>query len=227
MLHGAAQSARQGKSNATKSFPVVLASEEGRHSNVFVKWLSSADLQHGKSMGERQILQSPWILSRLLFSAEDEHEYQVQDSQARINRHPRRSHTQSNTRTDVSPASKQWFVAEPLTLIRQMVGDPTALSNEGSACGFVSEIENWNDIILPKRQQSTDLIRHGKLWTSWIHCAVYYREFDVSHEHFWNSIEANGTLQQQNTSWLAIYFALLAVRLPPFSVPTLEDTDRD
>jgi hypothetical protein len=100
-----------------------------------------------------------------------------------------------------------------------MVGDPTALRNEGSACGFVSQVEDWNDIILPNRQQSTDLIRHGKLWTSWIHCAVYYREFDVSHDHFWDSTEAKGTLQQQNPSWLAIYFALLAVSLPLLSIP--------
>jgi hypothetical protein len=61
---------------------------------------------------------------------------------------------------------------------------------------FVSLIETWEDIFLPSYSQSVHMIQHGKPWTSWIHCAVYYPEFEAAHEELWDLLDSGGTLEQ-------------------------------
>lgn len=105
--------------------------------------------------------------------------------------------------------------------------DPVALMAWSSRSSFTSLVHSWDDIVLPTREQSMDLIRYGKLWTSWIHCAVYYPDFEATHDGFWR-VGAHESLRDQNPSWLAIYFALLAVRPRPhcFGLQACVQTDQ-
>ncbi|KAH8646311.1 hypothetical protein BX600DRAFT_444112 [Xylariales sp. PMI_506] len=75
---------------------------------------------------------------------------------------------------------------------------------------FRSSVHSWEDIKLPTRDQSIRLIDHSRVWTSWIHCAVRYQEFEQSHRGFWSRMEAGSSLRYEDPLWLAIYFSLLA-----------------
>lgn len=92
-----------------------------------------------------------------------------------------------------------------------MINHPQKLMSLVFPSQFISVVQTWDDIYLPSQAQSLKLIQHGKLWTSWIHCAVNYAKFEAEHQRFWEFLESGGRLRERNASWLAIYFALLAV----------------
>jgi hypothetical protein len=93
-----------------------------------------------------------------------------------------------------------------------MINHPQKLMALVFPSQFISVVHTWDDICSPNRSQSFKLLEHGKLWTSWIHCAIYYPEFEAAHEDFWRFLELGGVVRQRNPSWLAIYYGLLAVR---------------
>lgn len=113
--------------------------------------------------------------------------------------------TEPNTNSTALPAHPV------MTSIADMINHPQKLMAMVFPSQFISVVQTWDHMFLPSRSQSLKLIQHGKLWTSWIHCAIDYREFEASHENFWDHLESGGTIQQRNPSWLAIYFGLLAV----------------
>ena len=66
---------------------------------------------------------------------------------------------------------------------------------------------------LPSRSISAQLVYFALRQLSWIHCALHASDFLQQHDHFWSAIEAGDTTIFAQHSWLAIYFAVLAVRL--------------
>ena len=76
---------------------------------------------------------------------------------------------------------------------------------------FVSSVGSWGDIHMPTQDQTRYLIKCGRMWTSWIHCAVYYQQFEEEHEQYLNQLDAGIHLNDISPAWLGIYFALLAV----------------
>lgn len=66
-------------------------------------------------------------------------------------------------------------------------------------------------MILPTPEQSYVLINHGLIWASWIHCALNNAEFEREHNRFWEGWPLPDSLGRYSPSWLAIYFASLAV----------------
>ncbi|KAG4432989.1 hypothetical protein IFR05_011533 [Cadophora sp. M221] len=94
-----------------------------------------------------------------------------------------------------------------------MINHPQKLMSLVFPSQFISVVQTWDDILVPSRSQSMKLIQHGKLWTSWIHCAINYRQFEAAHDEFWDFLESGGSIRERNASWLAIYFALLAAAI--------------
>ncbi|KAH7391561.1 hypothetical protein BKA64DRAFT_108482 [Cadophora sp. MPI-SDFR-AT-0126] len=94
-----------------------------------------------------------------------------------------------------------------------MINHPQKLMSLVFPSQFISVVQTWDDIYMPSRSQSLKLIQHGKVWTSWIHCAVNYARFGNEHEEFWEFLESGGRLWERNPSWLAIYFALLTAAI--------------
>ncbi|KAK5065263.1 hypothetical protein LTR84_001101 [Exophiala bonariae] len=68
-------------------------------------------------------------------------------------------------------------------------------------------------ILFPVRDSSKILIDYDKTWNSWVHYAVQYPEFDQEHELFWEQFDAGMLDGHAHPSWLALYFAVLAVRI--------------
>lgn len=73
--------------------------------------------------------------------------------------------------------------------------------------------QQQHDVILPSRQCSQRLIDHDKSWNSWIHYAVEYPQFEDEHRSFMNRLDSGGNLDGEDPSWLAIYFAVITVRM--------------
>ncbi|KAK4946419.1 hypothetical protein LTR10_014618 [Elasticomyces elasticus] len=67
-------------------------------------------------------------------------------------------------------------------------------------------------IIFPSRDCSNKLINYDKTWNSWVHYAVQYPEFDQEHDLLWELSAIGIPPDQTEPGWLALYFAVLAVR---------------
>jgi hypothetical protein len=111
-------------------------------------------------------------------------------------------------------------ISTPKLSTDEMINHPQRLMALVFPNHFITQVHTWDDIFLPSRQQSDRLIQHGKLWSSWIHCAVYYPEFEREHDEFWVWMDENRNengverLRELDPDWLAIYFGLLAVSYP-------------
>ncbi|CAD0113757.1 unnamed protein product, partial [Aureobasidium uvarum] len=57
---------------------------------------------------------------------------------------------------------------------------------------------------------SRAIVSHGAVWTAWIHCAVHLPTFCNEHSRFVERM-GEGNLLGEDPSWLAIYFAFIAV----------------
>lgn len=80
-------------------------------------------------------------------------------------------------------------------------------------------VSGFADVVMLTRVQSRGLVRFGKMWTAFLHRAVYYPEFEAAHECVWDELEAGRMLEEQSSAWLAVYFALLSVRIVLVSFP--------
>ncbi|RDW79242.1 fungal specific transcription factor domain-containing protein [Aspergillus mulundensis] len=70
-------------------------------------------------------------------------------------------------------------------------------------------VRRRGDIRLPNRGCSDALLRHGIVWTSWIHFATHNETFQLEHEAAW----MGGAFLDSDPLWLAIYFAFIAMSL--------------
>jgi hypothetical protein len=70
-----------------------------------------------------------------------------------------------------------------------------------------------DDLIIPSRQCSQWLIYHNREWNSWVHYGVEYPHFENEHRYFMDQLESGGKLDDEDPSWLAIYFAVITVSL--------------
>jgi hypothetical protein len=68
------------------------------------------------------------------------------------------------------------------------------------------------EILLPSPQSSTALIAHDETANSWVHYALEYPRFAQQHSAFLAQLEHGSPLAAVNPSWLAVYFAVIAVR---------------
>jgi hypothetical protein len=99
------------------------------------------------------------------------------------------------------------------TSVELLLNEPDRLLTMSFPSLFEPLVHGWDDIVLPTKRQSLQLVEHSKVWTAWIHCAICYRDFEPAHQDLLASLEAGNSLKQHDPSWLAIYFAILAVRL--------------
>lgn len=79
-----------------------------------------------------------------------------------------------------------------------------------------STVLSHRDIILLPKHISHAIVRHGSVWTAWIHCAVHLPTFQDEHTQFCEH-EGGYNLDNENPSWLSIYFAFVAVGQLPSS----------
>ncbi|KAL2824401.1 hypothetical protein BDW59DRAFT_162507 [Aspergillus cavernicola] len=70
-------------------------------------------------------------------------------------------------------------------------------------------VRDRSDIHLPTRECSRALLRHGFIWTSWIHFATHTETFQLEHEAAWNS----DSILERDSLWLAIYFGFIGMSL--------------
>lgn len=68
---------------------------------------------------------------------------------------------------------------------------------------------------LPSRPLSTELVNFSISQLSWIHCALQASIFLHQHEQFWEAIENGDCTVFAEHSWLANYYAVLAVSAHP------------
>ncbi|KAF4945822.1 hypothetical protein FSARC_14348 [Fusarium sarcochroum] len=76
-----------------------------------------------------------------------------------------------------------------------------------------STVSSWSDIILPNSECSRRLIDFDITWNSWVHYALEYPRFKEESDAFTDSIEAGLSLDQANTTWVAVYFSVLSTAL--------------
>lgn len=70
----------------------------------------------------------------------------------------------------------------------------------------------WNQLVLSNSKTSTALVAHDKIWNSWMHNALNYARFEKEHETFLIMRQSGKPITSMESSWLALYFAVLAVR---------------
>ena len=88
----------------------------------------------------------------------------------------------------------------------------TPASLLGDAAPRQTRCKTWHDILLPARECSDRLVAHDKVWNSWVHYAVEYPRFETQCSQFRDAVAAGVALEDMDASWLAIYFAVIAVR---------------
>ncbi len=74
-----------------------------------------------------------------------------------------------------------------------------------------SPVLNWDDVILPSRVCSEALVAYDKTWNSWVHYAIQYPKFEDECGRFMEGLERGNSLDDGNSLWLAVYFAILSV----------------
>jgi len=74
-----------------------------------------------------------------------------------------------------------------------------------------STVSSESDIIWPTSECAASVISFGKLWTSWIHCAIHHPTFEKECDTFWQQGYHSQNNEIQNYLWLSVYFAILSV----------------
>ncbi|KAJ4256145.1 hypothetical protein NW762_009221 [Fusarium torreyae] len=83
-----------------------------------------------------------------------------------------------------------------------------SLASESNIRG--STVSSWEDIILPNVECSGRLIDFDMMWNSWVHYALEYPQFKEESDAFMDSIKTGLSLEQANTTWIAVYFSVLS-----------------
>ncbi|VUC24288.1 unnamed protein product [Clonostachys rosea] len=74
-------------------------------------------------------------------------------------------------------------------------------------------VTDWADIITPSRQCSEQLVEFDRIWNSWVHYALEYPAFENECDEFYAELEKGSSLEEYDTAWLAVYFAVLCAAL--------------
>ncbi|KAH0363163.1 hypothetical protein KCU65_g7545, partial [Aureobasidium melanogenum] len=80
----------------------------------------------------------------------------------------------------------------------------------------------WNQLVLPNSKTSTALVAHDKIWSSWVHNALNYARFEKEHETFLIMRQSGKPITSMESSWLALYFAVLAASFLSMSEKQVE-----
>lgn len=74
---------------------------------------------------------------------------------------------------------------------------------------------NDTDVCMPSMECSEALVHHARIWTSWIHFAFFFPDFQQLHSQFWQhfSPACSSSLSEHDPLWLAIYFSVLSSTL--------------
>ncbi|KAM0553204.1 hypothetical protein ACHAPJ_007491 [Fusarium lateritium] len=80
-----------------------------------------------------------------------------------------------------------------------------------------STVSSWEDIILPTVECSRRLIDFDMMWNSWVHYALEYPRFKEESDAFMDSIETGLSIEQAETTWVAVYFSVLSVSPSKYS----------
>jgi hypothetical protein len=86
-------------------------------------------------------------------------------------------------------------------------------SGPGPSCVSPNDLMS----LLPIRKSSELLVRFSIHNLGWVHCALNAPIFLAQHESFWNALAMKATSALEDPSWLALYFAILAVCTHQFS----------
>lgn len=86
-----------------------------------------------------------------------------------------------------------------------------ALDNTGLSSG--STITRLDDILVPHRNTSEQLVAYDKTWHSWVHYATEYPRFQTQHDMFMDANEESPSLIHADMSWIAVYLSVLCVSL--------------
>ena len=86
--------------------------------------------------------------------------------------------------------------------------EPTSDENGLSASSTVTSV---NDIFIPERSTSRELVEYDKTWHSWVHYATEYPRFQTEHEVFMDNYESNRSLSDFDMSWSAVYLSVICV----------------
>jgi len=85
--------------------------------------------------------------------------------------------------------------------------------------GRTSTIFGSDAIRWPSPESVKTLLIYGKVWTSWIHCALHHPTFELECIAF---LAASDGSAAQRPAWLAVYFSYMAVGLFPFNCNCVE-----
>ena len=77
---------------------------------------------------------------------------------------------------------------------------------------FPSIAKRWPNILLPSKSCSLALLEFDRVWNSWVHAALDHPKFELEHAQFWDNFESGSSLDDLDPAWLALYFAVIAVR---------------
>lgn len=116
---------------------------------------------------------------------------------------PRREVSQT-----VRPAS------EPYSDVRAHDLLQPALDNNGLSA--ISTVASLDDILVPDRSTSKQLVAYDKTWHSWVHYATEYPRFQTQHDVFMDTHEESPSLCFADMSWTAVYLSVLCVSLVDF-----------
>ncbi|KAH7378037.1 hypothetical protein BKA64DRAFT_248112 [Cadophora sp. MPI-SDFR-AT-0126] len=76
-----------------------------------------------------------------------------------------------------------------------------------------STVSSESDIIWPSPECAASVISFGKLWTSWIHCAIHHPTFEKECDSFWRLGYHSSVNEVENRLWLSVYFGILSSAL--------------
>lgn len=79
----------------------------------------------------------------------------------------------------------------------------------------ITTVTDASDIYWPSPECGSIFLAHGRMWTSWIHCALHHPTFEAECNAFWQStnVSAQG-VGAAEPLWLAVYFSFMSVCLP-------------
>jgi hypothetical protein len=92
--------------------------------------------------------------------------------------------------------------------------EPTLIEAGTSLCSSVTALE---DILLPARSASEQLVAYDRTWHSWVHYATEYPRFQAEHDAFMDTYEEDRSLYSADMPWIAVYLSVICVSLADIS----------
>ncbi|KAF8864876.1 hypothetical protein BDZ45DRAFT_684851 [Acephala macrosclerotiorum] len=77
----------------------------------------------------------------------------------------------------------------------------------------ISTVVEDDQIIWPSPDCAASLLSYGRIWVSWIHCALHHPTFEAECEIFWRTRRPSDATETGRSLWLAVYFSYLSAIL--------------